>query len=218
MVVAKPQCPTKQEQSWAMSLSASVLPCNVGRLYNCSLKFATYLLYRLWGGYSLPSRLPAAQTKTLKSSPSNMSSCIILLASWTPKTLPSTRSCLCPFLALKEILHLVSISTACRCAVVTVCCSPVTTSTWTCDMAGTKRWLAGREILRTGCCRQFSTVDLTLLSAAICLRLCPRSTVATHSGVSHALAALLRQNQHALSLMSPSWSRDNVISKSQIRN
>ena len=60
-----------------------------------------------------------------------MSSCIILLASWTPKTVPSTCSCLCPFLALKEILHLVSISTACRCAVVTVCRSPVTTSTWT---------------------------------------------------------------------------------------
>ena len=168
MVVAIPQCPTQQEHSWAMSLSASVLPCNVGRLYNCSLKFATYLLYRLWGGYSLPSRLPAAQTKTLKSSPSNMSSCIILLASWTPKTLPSTRSCLCPFLALKEILHLVSISTACRCAVVTVCRSSVTTSTWTCDMARTQRWLAGCEILRTGCCQQSERwvyVGLMLLRA-----------------------------------------------------
>jgi hypothetical protein len=63
---------------------------------------------------------------------------------------------------------LVSISTACRCAVVTVCRSPVTTSTWTCDMAGTQRWLAGCEILRTGCCQkseQWVYVGLMLLSA-----------------------------------------------------
>jgi len=54
------------------------------------------------------------------------------------------------------------------------------------------------------------------LEDLFCLRLCQRSTIATHSGVSHALAALLRQNQHALSLMPPSWPHDNVISKNQI--
>ena len=38
----------------------------------------------------------------------------------------------------------------------------------TCDMAGTQRWLAGREILRTGCCQQSEQwvyVGLMLLSA-----------------------------------------------------